>query len=130
MEHVEQNLASADASDVDVLTDGELELVAKVREQYSQLCPIPCTKCSYCMPCPSGVDIPGNFAAYNEGVMYDNPDEARESYQWINEDARASACVQCRQCEELCPQHIVISEWMPVVHGVLGEGDPYVCELP
>jgi predicted aldo/keto reductase-like oxidoreductase len=39
--------------------------------------------------------------------------------------------VQCRECEELCPQGIPISEWMPSVHEVLGEGKPYeACPLP
>jgi len=130
MEHVEGNIASASVSGVDTLTAEELELVEQVREQYSALCPIPCTNCKYCMPCPNGVDIPGNFAAYNQGVMYDDPEAAREEYKWISEEARASACIQCRECEDKCPQHIEISQWMPVVHEVLGEGQPYVCELP
>jgi hypothetical protein len=46
------------------------------------------------------------------------------------EEKRASQCIQCRECEEKCPQSIVISEWMPVVHAVLGEGQEYVCQLP
>jgi predicted aldo/keto reductase-like oxidoreductase len=124
MEQVEQNIASADGSGVNVLTAEELALVEQVRKTYVELCPIPCTKCEYCMPCPNGVDIPRNFEAYNQGVMYDKPDRAREAYTGIAEEARASACIQCRECEELCPQSIPISEWMPRVHEVLGEGQP------
>jgi len=101
-----------------------------VRTQYSKLSPIPCTNCKYCMPCPNGVNIPRNFAVYNEGVMYGNPEAAREAYAEISEEARASACIQCQECEPKCPQHIRISEWMPIVHEVLGEGKPYVSELP
>ena len=130
MEHVEENVASTSASGVGTLTSEELDLVGQVRKQYSALCPIPCTDCKYCMPCPNGVDIPGNFATYNQGVMYDDPQAARDDYKWISEKARASACIQCRECEEKCPQNILISEWMPLVHGVLGEDKPYVCELP
>lgn len=33
----------------------------------------------------------------------------------------AIACVAC-ECEPKCSQHIAISEWMPQVHAVLGEG--------
>jgi predicted aldo/keto reductase-like oxidoreductase len=130
MEHVKENVASADVSAVNTLTAEERALIERVREKYVELCPIPCTKCEYCMPCPNGVDIPHNFDTYNQGIMYDKPDYARRAYTWIPEDARASACIQCRECEELCPQSILISEWMPCVHEVLGEGQPYVCELP
>ena len=130
LEQVRENLASADASRVGSLTAEELALVERVREAYKALCPIPCTNCKYCMPCPNGVNIPANFAAYNEGVMYNNPEQARDSYKWIAEAERASACIACRECEPKCPQKILISEWMPVVHGVLAEGQPYVCQLP
>jgi len=125
MQQVVENVASADVSGIGVLTEEELALVARVRERYRELCPIPCTKCGYCMPCPNGVDIPRNFEVYNEGVMYDKPDHARQAYTWISEEARAGECIQCRECEEKCPQNILISEWMLRVHAVLGEGQPY-----
>jgi predicted aldo/keto reductase-like oxidoreductase len=132
MEHVEENVVSADASGLDTLSAEELALVGQVRDKYRELCPIPCTKCGYCMPCPNGVDIPRNFDVYNQGVMYDKADYSRTEYNnWIPEEARASACIQCRECEEKCPQNIPISEWMPSVHEVLGEGKSYAeCPLP
>ena len=122
MEQVEQNVASADTSAVQQMTDAEFSLVAQVRDKYHDICPIPCTQCKYCVPCPNGVDIPRNFDILNNGVMYGLLDEARKWYARVPEEARASACVQCRQCEELCPQSILISEWMPTVHAVLYEG--------
>jgi predicted aldo/keto reductase-like oxidoreductase len=130
MEQVEQNVASAGASGPDTLTADELALVAQVRDRYQEFCPIPCTKCGYCMPCPNGVDIPRNLEIYNQGPMYEKPEHARIGYGFVPEDKRASACIQCRECEELCPQSISISEWMPIVHEVLGKGQPYVCSLP
>ncbi|MDY6875515.1 MAG: aldo/keto reductase [Chloroflexota bacterium] len=130
MEQVEQNVASANESAINVLAPDELALIAQVRDKYQKLCPIPCTQCRYCMPCPNGVNIPRNFEIYNQGVMYDKPDHAREAYNtWLPEDERASACIQCRECEEKCPQSIPISEWMVRVHEVLGEGQPYTCSL-
>jgi predicted aldo/keto reductase-like oxidoreductase len=130
MEQVKENIASAAVSGVATLTEAELALVGQVRVKYMDLCPIPCTKCEYCMPCPNGVNIPRNFEFYNGGAMYDNPAWARDQYtRWLAEDARASACLQCLDCEELCPQDIPISEWMPRVHQVLGEGQPYIMRL-
>jgi len=129
MEQVEQNVASVSISGTGTLTADELALIAQVRDKYQELCPIPCTRCDYCMPCPNGVDIPRNLAIYNQGPMYEKPEHARMSYGFMPEEERASACIQCRECEELCPQSIPISEWMPIVHEVLGEGKPYVCSL-
>jgi predicted aldo/keto reductase-like oxidoreductase len=131
MAHVKQNVAAAETAGVGMLTASDLDLVAKVRAKYDELCPIPCTQCRYCMPCPNGVDIPRNFATFNTGVMYNSFDNARRGYSRMTEDIRASACIQCRECEDKCPQDIEISQWMPVVDEVLGQGRPYEeCVIP
>ncbi|MBN1400141.1 MAG: aldo/keto reductase [Anaerolineae bacterium] len=129
MQQVQENIESASRSYIGQMSDEELERVARVRDAYSELCPAPCTGCRYCMPCPNGVDIPGNFALFNSAVMYGAFDDARRRYGRMEEATRASACIQCRQCEEECPQNIVISEWMPYIHQVLGEGQPYDPEV-
>jgi predicted aldo/keto reductase-like oxidoreductase len=44
---------------------------------------------------------------------------------------QAAECLQCRECEDKCPQNIPISELMPIVHQVLGEGkSSRECSLP
>jgi predicted aldo/keto reductase-like oxidoreductase len=117
MEQVFQNVESASNSGINNLTEDELALIGKVREAYQDLQPISCTNCGYCMPCPNGVDIPFNFEIYNNGVRFDQMDRARNRYpNLIPEGARARACIQCRECEEECPQGIQISEWMSRVH--------------
>jgi predicted aldo/keto reductase-like oxidoreductase len=131
MQQVVENVTSASASGVNHLTQEGLALIEQVRDRYNELCPIPCTQCGYCMPCPNGVDIPRNLTTFNNGAMYSAFAEARQRYGRMPEEARASACIQCRECEDLCPQSIAISEWMPVVHQVLGEGQELeACELP
>jgi predicted aldo/keto reductase-like oxidoreductase len=126
MEQVEGNVASANVSGINTLTSVELALVEQVRARYQELSPIPCTQCGYCMPCPNGVNIPRNLEIYNGGKIYDKPGAARESYNvWLPENERASACLDCDECEDKCPQSIPISEWMPRIHQVLGEGRPY-----
>jgi predicted aldo/keto reductase-like oxidoreductase len=124
---VKENLATAEAAAPDSMTREELVLVSRVREAYRSLCPIPCTMCYYCMPCPNGVNIPGNFALYNMSKMYDTLEAERSAYARIlghEQDAQASRCVQCGRCEEICPQHIEIISWLAHVHQVLGEGAP------
>ena len=125
MAQVEENLASAERSGVGSLSPDELALVGRVRDKYNELTPIPCTGCAYCMPCPNGVDIPRNFGMFNNGAIYNAWDEARRRYTHQAEGSKASDCIACRQCEELCPQDIEISAWMPTVERVLGAGEPY-----
>jgi len=127
MQQVEQNVASAAASGVGSLNSTELDLISAVREQLQKLSPIPCTSCEYCLPCPNGVQIPRNFAIYNEAAMYGDIEGARNGYKyWISDEGKAAQCIQCQECEPKCPQKIQISDWMPVIEEVLGLGRPYV----
>ncbi len=120
MQQVEENLRSAELASVGSLSQAELDLVNQVRDQYKSLSQIPCTQCEYCLPCPSGVNIPRNFAVYNEYAMYGQLEHARVAYnQWIPADQRADQCLDCKNCEDLCPQHIPISEWLPRIHELL-----------
>ena len=124
MQHVRENVASAEASKIHALSEEEQALIARVREKYRELCLIPCTMCEYCLPCPSGVSIPRVFDILNTGAMYGKLEEARRRYERLPDAEKADACEQCRQCETLCPQQIPISELMVHVHEVLGEGKP------
>jgi len=125
MEQVEQNLASAERSGVGTLSAEELALFEQVRARYKELCPIPCTHCEYCQPCPNGLPIPRLFALYNQGRMYNNVAEVRQEYRDLKAEEKADACAKCRECEAKCPQHIAIADWMENVHAVLGEGKDY-----
>jgi predicted aldo/keto reductase-like oxidoreductase len=122
LEQVKQNVASASQSGPGTLTADELALIARVRDQYRELCPIPCTQCKYCLPCPSGVNIPRIFEIYNEAIMYNDYKRARAFYNWLKEEEKADSCTQCAQCEELCPQAIEIVEWLARAHQLLGDG--------
>lgn len=130
MTQVEENIASANLSGLKKLTDAEQELIALARETYHQLSPIPCTDCKYCLPCPNGVEIPRNFAVYNEAVMFNDPEHSRDAYKrWIPDEGKASVCIQCQECEPKCPQHILISQWMPLVDEALGLGRDFAMHV-
>lgn len=123
---VKGNLRSADLSGIGSLDAGDLRLIERIKKKYRSMLPIPCTGCGYCTPCPNGVDIPRNFELYNNGFIHDDARGARTTYmRFVAEKERASACQQCKECEAKCPQKIRISEWMPKVHAVLGEGKPF-----
>ena len=121
MQQVEENLTYAARSRPGLLSDGELAAVARVRDLYRELSPIPCTACRYCMPCPHGVAIPEILQLYNDAQMYGDVASQRIYYSWLNEDVRAEHCTGCRECEKQCPQEIVVSEWMETIQALLGE---------
>ncbi|MGD8904817.1 MAG: aldo/keto reductase [Anaerolineae bacterium] len=119
-EQVEENVASAGRSGVGTLSEEELVLYDRLREAYEALCPVPCTDCKYCLPCPSGVNIPRVFDIYNDGVIYDNVERSQMVYNnFMSEDERASLCTQCGECLEKCPQQIEIPDWLAKAHEAL-----------
>ena len=122
MEHVEENLAIAAESGVGKLSEEDRALIKDIRKAYDSMAPIPCTQCEYCLPCPSGVAIPRIFGAYNEAVSFDAWGHARWVYNNpIKPEERADHCVECGDCEEVCPQHIEIIQWLARVHEKLAE---------
>lgn len=121
MRQVEENIAAAGRAEAWLFGPEELEVIERVRRKYQERSAIPCTGCSYCMPCPNEVNIPRNFELYNGSVIHDDVSASRTTYNnFFAERNRAGSCVQCRICEEKCPQRIPISEWMPNVHNALG----------
>ena len=120
MRHVHENLLSAETATSGSLTEEELAIIDKVREQYTKLSPIPCTDCRYCMPCPHNVDIPYTLLSYNQAFMYDNAPRARLFYQRLPADQQANNCEECYECEDACPQHIEIVEWLKKAHDYVG----------
>lgn len=126
IEQLNENLASADRAKENSLSESDLKIIQTVTKEFSSRTSIPCTKCRYCMPCPSGVEIPWNLEQYNEGIIYGDIGSPRFVYNtFIKPENRASACVSCSICETKCPQKINISQWMPKIHKVLGENEPY-----
>ena len=123
MEQVEQNCRFADHSSPGTLSEEELALVDRARAAYRGLCPISCTGCGYCVPCPNGVDIPSVFQVFNDANMYDDMKWGKERYNGrmgLPPEQTADNCIECGECLEVCPQSVPIPDWMKEVHAVLG----------
>jgi len=124
--HIEQNLAIADSAYAGILSGEELELVERVGRKYRELMSVDCTGCGYCMPCPSGVQIPKCFDVYNKMHMFGNVEEAKFLYAISvsgvlnnGEPGFASECTACGTCLEKCPQHIEIAKILEKVSAEL-----------
>lgn len=123
MEQLNENLASMKKARPGMLSDAEHAVLDKAKAALDARAAVPCTGCNYCVDmCPNKITIPYNFRAYNMGVLYDNMELAREFYveEVPSYGRNASYCTSCGSCEEICPQHIAISEWMPKVDELLG----------
>lgn len=109
MEQVEENIQTASLAHAGNLSEKEKGLIERVKDIYHSKMKINCTSCRYCMPCPSGVNIPGCFAMYNNAHMMEDVATYKSNYNiQIKPVNRASNCVECGQCEEACPQGIPI----------------------
>jgi len=99
------------------LTQKEIGAYKKIKKLYDSKIKVRCTGCSYCMPCPSGVNIPEVFKQYNNTFMGD-PTIWKGSYKFFlcANKMDASQCVECGQCEEKCPQHIPIIDKLKEAH--------------
>lgn len=128
MEQVTENLAVAEQGVANSLSAGELAVIEKMRDTFASRVKIPCTGCRYCMPCENGVDIPSCFMYYNQAYTYEAKEKAAGVYLWALNGSfsggvpgYASACVQCGECEEKCPQHFPIREYLQDVSEYFGK---------
>lgn len=103
------------------LTEQETNTLFKVAEIINSQIAIPCTGCSYCTEgCPMNIAIPQYFSIYNED-MRENLEEKGWTVNFTNYNllsnkfGKASACIECGQCEEVCPQHLPIIENLKAV---------------
>ena len=122
MDHLEENVETF--SPLEICTESENLLLAHIADEMSGFPTIPCTTCEYCMPCPYEVNIPGNFAYYNQAVNehllpLPDPNDASyaerqqlfiEGYRKALPDTKtwARSCQDCEECLSKCPQQIRI----------------------
>ena len=123
-EQLRQNMGYAAKAKPGMLSAEEQQVIARAKAALDARAAIPCTGCNYCVDlCPNKIAIPYNFRAYNMGVLYDDMELAKDFYrnEVTSYGRRADSCISCGSCEEICPQHIKISELLPKVDELLGE---------
>ncbi len=128
MKMIEENCESAANSGINTLSKEENQTLGQIADIYRKKIAVPCTACRYCMPCPYGVNIPGNFATVNtfsindgwngvdpllrfrQRIRYRKRAKNKKQLKKNPNNGRASICVQCGACIPKCPQNIQIPE--------------------
>jgi predicted aldo/keto reductase-like oxidoreductase len=110
MAQVKENIAVAEEALPEVLTADQLGVYGKAAVVLHDKLKADCTRCRYCMPCPSGVDIPDVLAALNNASMWDDPNPWLTGY--LSVQGKASLCTECGQCLTMCPQELPIPDLM------------------
>ncbi|HEY5539935.1 MAG TPA: 4Fe-4S dicluster domain-containing protein, partial [Coriobacteriia bacterium] len=119
MDQVVENLKVAESVLPQSLSADELTVYDRAREALRARVKADCSACRYCMPCASGVDIPGVLAALNNAAMWDDANPWLTGY--LRVDGKAGLCSACGSCEQVCPQGLPIPELMSEAAGVFGE---------
>ena len=103
------------------LTEEEKALCFKVADVINSQIAIPCTACHYCTEgCPMHIAIPEYFSLYNED-MREHLEEKGWTVNFTNYGlltrnfGKASECIECGQCEGVCPQHLTIIDFLKQV---------------
>ena len=110
IEQVEENaeVASLKTQMTQRQREAMLTRLKKIRQRGMLIC----TGCGYCMPCPHGVDIPGNLRLLNQATLLGLKDHSARVFANLHKrkagDASALACKKCGQCLDKCPNGVPI----------------------
>lgn len=104
------------------LNEAEQKIIQEAQRIFGNSSTIPCTACHYCTEgCPKKIPIPEIFSAMNKQLGNGQMAEAVSDYRKATSLAgKASECINCRQCERICPQHLGITGYLKQCADALG----------
>lgn len=99
------------------LSEKEHEAIKKIQNIFARKDFIQCTACRYCIDqCPQKISIPDLFACLNAKQQFHNwNQDYYYNVAYTSSGGKASSCISCGKCEEICPQHLPIRELLIAV---------------
>lgn len=113
-EELEENIRAC--ADTSPFTEEEKEQLEAVRKQLGTNF---CRRCNYCAPCTVGINIPSVFLFAGYLERYNLADWAKDRYGAMA--VKASACIECGECENRCPYHLPIRQMLKKCAEEFGE---------
>ena len=102
--------------DFQPVTEVEMAALEKVKEAFRAKRMIACTACRYCTDgCPMNIPIPDLISDLNAKKQHLSWNADWYYSIHIQNHGRASDCIECGQCEDVCPQRLPIIDTMKVV---------------
>ena len=125
-EMLKDNLEILGNENYDKLTEDEQKRINKIANRFDELRTVICTGCGYCMPCPNEVNIKTIFSALINSQIYGQKESAKKTYNSIGKlrflpGKDATACIECGECLEKCPQNIDIINQLKEAHVILSD---------
>ena len=106
-------------ADFSPLSQEETEIIRRVVGIINEKTAVPCTGCEYCThDCPKKIAIPQYFSVYNS-IMRTTGSFSSQYWYYANialsGHGKAGECVRCGRCEQACPQHLPIRDYLAQV---------------
>ena len=107
LEQMQDNLGFM--GDFKPFSEEEMAAVGKVRDIILGKRLIACTGCRYCTDgCPMDIPIPDLFADLNAKSIHKDWNSDWYFMVHTQDHGKPSDCIECGQCEGVCPQHLPI----------------------
>ncbi len=98
-------------ADFKPINEEEQKAIDKVKTIYRGQNLIQCTGCRYCIDgCPKDIPIPDIFASLNDKKINNTFNSGYYYSIHSKRGGKASDCIECGKCEQICPQHLKIRD--------------------
>lgn len=109
IDQIKENIETM--KDFKPLNEKETEAINKVVKIFKDARLISCTSCRYCVDgCPKNILIPDLFACLNAKKLHGDWNSNFYYRIHTQNHGKASDCIKCGKCENICPQHLKIRD--------------------
>jgi predicted aldo/keto reductase-like oxidoreductase len=120
VEQLDENIATF--HDLRPLSSDELNAIDEMKKALRRRATIPCTNCNFCTKdCLRSIDIPEYLRILNLYRTFSSPSLCQYLYDsTLGHGGLPKDCLECGQCETICPEHLDIMKYLKEVDRLFG----------